>query len=189
MSKSRFGEESRPPRHEAVVDSPPKPSRLDAGELYRAHAPFIASFLVRLGVPARDVPDLVQDVFLIAHRKGGFTDRGRAKPRTWLGSIAFRVAAGHRRRRRPVVGLPEAPIPAGSDPEQEVQARRAAQRVEACLSALDLPHRAVFVLFEIEGLSGAEVAEVLEIPAGTVYRRLSNARHRFAEAHARMVAE
>lgn len=86
-----------------------------------------------------------------------------------------------------MLGLPDRPVPTASDPELELRAQRAARRVQDCLAALDLPHRAVFVLFEIEGLSGAEVAELLEIPSGTVYRRLSVARKRFAAAHARMV--
>lgn len=45
--------------------------RLGADALFRRYAPFIASFLRRLGVPAVDLDDSVQEVFVVAHRKGG----------------------------------------------------------------------------------------------------------------------
>lgn len=170
---------------EGSVDSQSPAERLDAGTLYRAHARFVASFLARLGIPRADVPDLVQDVFLIAHRKGGF-EPGPAKARTWLASITYRVAAGFRRKKRPAVAA-EVDSQVTADPELELQARRAAERIDACLEALDMNHRAVFVLFEIEGVKGAEIAEALDIPAGTVYRRLKVARERFAAAHAKLV--
>src|SRR5690606_38922141 len=68
----------------------------DAERLFTAHAGFVASFLHRLGSHKNDIDDLVQDVFLTALRKGGFT-AGTAKPRTWLAAIAVHLLQ-HRRR-------------------------------------------------------------------------------------------
>jgi RNA polymerase sigma-70 factor (ECF subfamily) len=140
----------------------------------------VARFFHRLGFAPADVADLVQNVFLVAHQKGGF-DHGAAKPRTWLYAIAYRVAADERRRRRrrPVESLDGVLLEDTSDPETKLQHLRSLERVLRCLQKLDLLHRAAFILFEVEGLSGKEVAESLEIPVGTVYRRVHVARARF----------
>jgi len=81
---------------EAPRDEEPE-ARVSVTELFRAHAPFIAKFLARLGVPPGDVDDLVQEVFLVVHRRGFVL--GDAKPTTYLASIAHRVASTARRTR------------------------------------------------------------------------------------------
>ncbi len=62
-------------------------------------AGFVAGFLRRLGVEAPELDDAVQEVFLTAHRRGGFV-AGAAQPTTWLAEIALRVASDMRRSRR-----------------------------------------------------------------------------------------
>lgn len=128
----------------------------------------------------------MQTVFLIAHKRGGFRP-GRAKARTWLYSIAYRVAANERRKQQrfplDADGAGREPVDART-PEKHLQDVRSLERVRRCLRQLDLLHRTAFVLYEVEGLSGAEVAEALEVPVGTVYRRVHVARKKFAEAHA-----
>lgn len=145
----------------------------------------VARFLQRLGFSDADVADLVQTVFLIAHQKGGFSLRGPS-PRSWLYSIAFRVAATERRnrRRRPSGSLGLAELTDSRDPEHWLQQRRSLRRVQRCLSKLDMLHQAAFVLYEVEGLSGPEIADALGVPIGTVYRRIHVARQRFAAAYA-----
>ena len=71
---------------------------IGAEALFRAHASFVAGFLVRLGVRPSDLDDLMQEVFVVAHRRGGFQP-GPARPTTWLARIAIRVAMAHRRTR------------------------------------------------------------------------------------------
>jgi len=161
-----------------------------AEELFRDHAGFVASLLHRLGVAAPDVPDLVQEVFLLTHRKGGFENRGTAQPRTWVAAIALRLAASHRRRRRetPNPNVVESAVSQIPSPAFAVDMRESLERVQSCLDSLDEEHRAVFVLFEIEGFTGAEVAAALEVPVGTVHSRLHHARRRFSEAHARALS-
>src|SRR5262245_53119910 len=76
----------------------PSGEHISVDALYRAHASFVAGFLVRLGAPTSELEDLVQEVFVVAHRKGGYVT-GPAQPRSWLGAIALRVAQASRRAR------------------------------------------------------------------------------------------
>lgn len=161
------------------------PSRTGAAELFRAHSGFVAGFLVRMGAASVDLDDLTQEVFLVAHRRGGY-EEGPARPTTWLAEIALRVLSTHRRTRR---RRPESP---GLDldslhaertaVDEVVDARRGLLRVARCLDGLDVDHRAVFVLYELEGEPCASIAAALEVPVGTVYSRLHNARRKFLDA-------
>ena len=58
--------------------------------IYDAHFEFVWRVLRRLGVPNQDVRDALQDVFVVAHQRGGFSP-GLAKPTTWLAEIALRA--------------------------------------------------------------------------------------------------
>jgi RNA polymerase sigma-70 factor (ECF subfamily) len=160
---------------------------LGAEELFVQHARFVASFLARLGV--EEIDDAVQDVFLVAHRKGGFADAG-ARPTTWLAEIAVRVASTRRRtaRRRKAVLDPEAGKTSATTPtpEDQADARRSLERVQQALDALDLEDRALFVLFELEAEPCDAIARSLGVPVGTVYSRLFTARQAFQKAYARV---
>lgn len=171
----------------AMTDGPLHP--LDAGELYRHHAAYVARFLWRLGVRGAEVDDLVQEVFVVAHRRGGFIP-DRAKPTTWLAEIAVRVASAHRRRNRrskEELELDAAPQLTADSPNASEQAetKQRLERVQRALDALDEAQRVVFVLFELEGESCEEIAAGLGIPVGTVHSRLHTARKNFMRMHAR----
>ena len=71
----------------------------DTEALFRSHAPFVARFLFRLGVAAEELDDVVQEVFLVVHRNGGYV-AGQATRVTYLANIAVRAAASWRRRDR-----------------------------------------------------------------------------------------
>lgn len=156
------------------------PNIRSAAELFRAQAPFIARLLGRVGVAQADIDDAVQEVFLVAHRRGGF-EEGVASERTWLAEIALRVASNLRRskRRRPtlhddaVLGGVESRT---GDPHASAETRERVERLAEALDALSEEARLVFVLIEIEGCSADEVAKARGIPVGTVYSRLHNAR-------------
>lgn len=166
---------------------------LDAEALYRAHADFVARFLLRLGAQGQDVPDLLQEVFLVAHRRGGFI-MGTAKPTTWLAEIAFRVASDRRKKTKrkledadtDSIALAAGP---GATPGDTAEARQALGRVQQALDALTAEKRVVFVLFELEGESCDAIARALGIPVGTVYSRLHAARREFARVHAQLQSE
>lgn len=156
---------------------------IDAEALFRAHAPFVASFLRHMGTSESDLDDCLQDVFVIAHRKGGYQP-GPAAPRTWLASLAIRVVVARRRARRPLALLDiERTADGARGPAELLEARRSLARVQAALDNLSVEHRAAFILFEIEGESCESIAAMWDVPLGTVYSRLHHARKRFTEAY------
>ena len=119
-------------------------------------------------------------LFVAVHRKLPEFE-GRSKLRTWLYGICLRVASDHRRRAH-VRRERAAPDPArdladaeARGPDHRAEARAALERL---LSELDDDKREVVVLYEIEGLSMKEVAEVLGCPLQTAYSRLHAARDR-----------
>jgi len=145
-------------------------------ELYDQNFDFIWRTLRRLGVAANDLPDATQEVFVVVHRQLGSFE-GRAKVTTWLFTIALRVARDRRRRAHVRRELPGSDVlDAVADPRDDVtvqlQRRDDLALFDAALEGLDLEQRAVFTLFELEGLTGQGIADLLEIPLGTVYSRL-----------------
>lgn len=173
-----------------MLDAPP-PRHHDAASLFRQHAAFVANFLHRLGVGPIELDDLVQEVFLVAHRRGGFIEDGRARPTTWLAEISIRVASVARRSRRRSREQPDQDtvLDAQSrdiDPARSMENQQALDRVQAALDSLEPERRAIFILFELEGESCAAIAAGFGIPVGTVYSRLHKARKQFKDAHARL---
>ncbi len=156
-------------------------------ELFAAHATFVAKFLWRMGAPDHEIEDLVQDVFLIAHSRGGFVER-QAKATTWLAAIAFRVWSSERRRFRRHSELPNDSALAqaqsqGPSPAEALATAESLERIRAVLDGIDERARAILILVDFEGSSCVEVAEALGVPVGTVYSRLHSARRRFARAY------
>ena len=121
---------------------------------------------------------------VVAHRKRASFD-GRAAVRTWLYGIAAHLAMRHRRgagRWRRLLGsyAEEAPRVAAS-PEGELDRARAAQLLRSALDRLPFKQREVVVLYELEELEGADIAELLGIPINTVWTRLHHGRKRLQE--------
>lgn len=167
--------------------APVEPETLGAEELYRRHAGFVAGFLARLGVRAQEAQDMVQEVFLVAHRHGGFRP-GVARPTTWLARIAIHVAARRRRWRDEGGGEDAlAAVPDGRDgPHETLEKAQLGRQVHCALGALKQDLRAVFVLFELERESCDAIAAGLGIPVGTVYSRLHTARREFQREFERL---
>ena len=148
--------------------------------LYTRHARTIAHFLRRLGVAPEALDDVVQEVFLQAFRSLD-KFRGEAAIKTWLYRLAVTQARRSRekariaRRVRQVLALeitPESEL-------SEHQPERAERLLQAGLSCLTPLEREAFVLYELEGQSGTELAAIFGCPEATVYRRLHDARKRF----------
>jgi len=143
----------------------------------RFHAS-VHRFLSRL-VSAADVDDLVHATFLEAFAAAA-RYRGGSIVRTWLFGIALNVSRHHFRgesRRRAFLGhLQERPPAEASAPDRAVESRQMIERVTAALDGLSHERRAVFLLCDVEELSGAEAARALGAPAGTVGRWLYEAR-------------
>ena len=151
-------------------------------ELHQRYYATVYGFLRRLGVRPPDTEDACQEVFVQVFRYLA-TFQHRADLRTWLYKLSISQAARARRRaavrqalrwllRQQTGADATAPGPAWS--ESDVQ-----RRVHAALDRMKEIHRGVFVLFELEGLSGEEVAATTGLPHATVRRRLHHARQEF----------
>jgi RNA polymerase sigma-70 factor (ECF subfamily) len=152
-------------------------------ELYARFAAPMARFLRRSAGRDADVEDLVQQVFVECFAGiGGY--RGDAPLRAWLYGIAARVAARARRtafrwwRRAAAVAAETAwdgETPR-DDAFERLVARDAIAALEDVIAGLPARIRVVWVMVELEGLTSAEVARALRLPAGTVRARLCRGR-------------
>jgi RNA polymerase sigma-70 factor (ECF subfamily) len=154
-------------------------------EVYRAHFSFVWRTLARMGVREAELEDAAQEVFVVVHRRMADTYDPARPIRPWLGGIAVRVAAAERRRarhrREQLTDRPQlGQACSGPTPEGVALQRQRAGRVREALAYLDHDRRAVFVMYEMEGLQCTEIADALEVPVNTVYSRLRIARQRFA---------
>jgi RNA polymerase sigma-70 factor (ECF subfamily) len=130
--------------------------------------------------------DVAQDAFLRAfHRLPQY--RGSAAFRTWLLQITQNAALNTLAwsRRRPVDPVDGAPEPHDTDPVRqpvtELERRERQRRLELKLRTLRPEYRSLVVLRDLEGLSYGEIAEVLEMPIGSVKGRLHRARAELIE--------
>jgi RNA polymerase sigma-70 factor (ECF subfamily) len=159
-------------------------------QVYETHFRFVWRALRRLGVREADLMDMTQNVFVVVHRKlEGF--EGRSDITTWLFGICRRVAIDYRRsaRIRHEVPADARQIASLSSPEPAAPAAdkaRWAAMAETLLDRLPEKLRVVFVLFELEEMSGDAIAALLEIPVGTVRSRLRLAREAFQREAARL---
>ncbi len=166
-------------------------SGVDFGEVYDAHAPFVWRAVARLGVADGAVEDVVQEVFLVVHRRLPEFE-ARSDLRTWIFGIAIHVTRRHRRtlaRRRLAGSAEHADIETAMLPEHPERAPDALlARTEAIellallLDELDDELREVFVLSDIEDMTVREIAEIVGANPNTVSSRLRTARRAFEQA-------
>lgn len=145
----------------------------------------MARFLSRLGVPATDLDDVVQEVFLVVHARGGYRP-GPAKPTTYLGAIATRAAMGHRRKlqqqsRRASALCPEGIESQRPNPAQELAMSEAGRALHEALAELDPTLASTLLLVEHEGESCQSVAAAMGTAVGTIHWRLHKARKKLQE--------
>lgn len=154
------------------------------------HAGYVWNTLRRFGAHPSDLEDLTHDVFLQVHRH--LAEYNPEQPiRPWLFGFAYRVASQDRRRahrRRETYGDPDAATHPGPPPDEQAAADDDRTLVVEALESIDLERRAVFVLYEIDGVAMAEIAASLGVPVNTAYSRLRVARGEFAAAVKRLRA-
>ncbi|HYJ11387.1 MAG TPA: sigma-70 family RNA polymerase sigma factor [Polyangiaceae bacterium] len=181
----------------AASDPETEPPSKEEARLRLAHAAsesfdFIWRSLRRLGVrPDAAVDDAVQRVFEIAARKTNDLQAGME--RAFLLKTAVLVAAEERRRQQQTTERVASAEPGdlespGLDPERALAARRERQLLDELLDELPEKLRTVFVLFELEGLTSAEIANLLSVPVGTAASRLRLARQHFQDGARRLRA-
>jgi len=154
-------------------------------ELFDEHYAFVHRVARRLGTPQSEVEDACQEVFVVVFRKIGDFRHGRFP--TWLYRIVANVVSDRYRRRRFREGLRElagrvlpfalAPAPT---PEAALGQRDAEESVGRVLARMSPTKREVFALYELENLSGEEIAERVGCKVETVWTRLFYARKEFA---------
>lgn len=156
--------------------------RLDVGALFDAHAPFLLRVVERLTGAGPHVEDLVQEVFIVLHRRHAELDPG-GDVRGWLYRVATHLIHRHKRtiarRLRLADELGQQHGESADSPELTAGRIQTAQRVRDCVHELPMKQREVFVLFELEQLDGPAIASLLGIPEGTVWTRLHAGRKRF----------
>lgn len=157
-----------------------------------AHFNFVWRSLRRLGLEPQDADDGAQEVFLIASRK--LSVIASRSEHQFLFATALRVASSRRRslrrrREEPLASLDEQQDDGSAPgPERLAELVRARQRLQDILDGMALEQRAIFILFELEELTVAEIARTLRIPAGTVASRLRAAREYFQQSVQRLQA-
>jgi RNA polymerase sigma-70 factor (ECF subfamily) len=159
----------------------PRATALTFEAVYEAEFDFVYRVVTRLVGPS-EAEDLVQEVFLVVHRRLP-EFRGDARLTTWLFQIAYRLAGAHVRRerlRRRLLMLFGVEVKVHATFGAVQIDHDEAKRVRAALEHLSFEKRSALVLHEVEGWSCEEIAESLGVPTGTVHTRLHHARRDFA---------
>ncbi|HVJ15899.1 MAG TPA: sigma-70 family RNA polymerase sigma factor [Polyangiaceae bacterium] len=166
---------------QSEAELPPDPRNFDA--VFRRYSPYVARVGLRLLGSENELDDLVQEVFIEAHR-GLETVREPAAVRGWLARICVRRAVRRLRRHRlravlSLDSLPDAVLPAqsGTSPEQAAEVA-AVYRILGRMSAME---RVIWVLRHVEGESLDDIASICESSKSTVQRRLRTAQARFEQ--------
>ena len=163
--------------------------------MYGEHFHHVVRWARALGGLDADVEDLTQEVFLVVRRKLGEFD-GRSLP-AWLYGITRKTVSDYRRRawlRRLLSGMTRsldasphiAPTISGVDAVERLDAKRIVRQV---LQRMSVVRCSAFMLFEIEGYTGEEIAELEQVPLATVYTRLHHARKDFLRFTAELTGQ
>ena len=165
---------------------PPLEPPYDFDLVYRDHAQRVARWAAWLLGSSSDVDDVVQEVFLTAHRLLP-SFRGEAAVGTWLFRLTANAVRVHRRRAgrwrnlQHKVQLLQTAIQAHvRNPEEELERQRDLAIASEALDAMPEKYRTMLVLSRLDGLSGEELAALSGLPIATVWVRLHRARAQFA---------
>jgi RNA polymerase sigma-70 factor (ECF subfamily) len=154
-------------------------------DLHRTLYPTAVAFLRQLGVRGSDLDDVCQEVFLQVFRYLPRFEQ-RADIRTWLYKICI-SRMGRLRRKQRVMNtvrslLGQAPRPQATDGSADLSDGEVRRRVQGAMDRMNPRQREVFVLYEVEGVAGDEIARIVGCPLATVWSRLHYARHEFVRA-------
>src|SRR5438067_13060647 len=139
----------------------------------------------RLVDHAEDAHDVVQDAFLNAYQSLD-SFKGDSRFFTWLYRIAVNTAISHKRKQRIVLSINAGrngepliePLDdsAATQPGHALETREQERRIQKALNQLSPEHRTVLILKDMEGQKYETMAEILQVPIGTVRSRLHRAR-------------
>jgi RNA polymerase sigma-70 factor, ECF subfamily len=162
------------------------PSELSFEALYDQWFEDVSRWVRALGATVADRDDLVQDIFLVVHRR--LADFDGQNVAGWLYQIARRKVRDHRRLLwvKHLFGssslpLADAMLTTKQSPLDELETKQKRELLEHLLDDLNEDQRAAFVLFEIEGSSGEDIARLTGVPINTVWARIHKARKKLQE--------
>jgi RNA polymerase sigma-70 factor (ECF subfamily) len=186
MRQGSLSLRSRGPRAEgSETDAPSGRARA----LLDEHFVFVWRLLRRLGVAENDVDDAVQKVFIVASAK--MASITSSSERSFLFGTALRIAASYRRAMRKTHVVDDDAVATLTDPglmpDEALARHQALALFDRILESMPEDLRVVFVLCEIEELTGLEVAAIQGIPPGTVASRLRRARKEFRDRTQRVL--
>ena len=155
------------------------------GELVQRYQDRLFNTVYRLLDNADDAQDVVQDAFIHAYQSLR-SFKGDSLFYTWLYRIAVNTAISWRRKQRSVLrlqfdsdggsGREPADVSAGNQPGHALEQAEEERRVQVALNRVSTEHRAVLILKDMEGQKYESMAEILQVPIGTIRSRLHRAR-------------
>ena len=160
------------------------------GELVRRYQDRLYNTVYRLLDNADDAQDVVQDAFVNAYQSlEGF--KGDSQFFTWLYRIAVNTAISLKRKQRVTLSINAGrngehgiePLDGSeySRPGQGLERAEEERRVQEALNRLSPEHRMVLILKDMEGQKYETMAEILQVPIGTIRSRLHRARAELRE--------
>ncbi len=151
------------------------------GDLVQRYQQRLFASMIHFTGQVEEAEDVAQEAFVQSFRKL-HTFQGASSFYTWLYRIAFNIAASRKRKHRPTASL-EQRRQDGDEPAQnektislDLERAEDAQQLWDALGMLSEEHRRIMVLREMEGCDYDSIAELLDVPVGTVRSRLHRAR-------------
>ena len=163
---------------------------LDFRVVYERWFDDVSRWIRAMGGPEAEREDLVQDVFLVVHRR--LPDFDGQNVAGWLYRIARHRVRDFRRLLWVKhlwfggVPLPENLSKGGASPAESVETNEKRATLERLLGKLNETERAALILFEIDGYSGDEIAEIQGVPVNTVWARIHKARKKLKASLAKI---
>ncbi len=154
-------------------------------ELFAYFAPRVKAFIMRLGAAEAEAEEIAQDVMVNVWRKAAQFDRQKARPSTWIFTIARNRRIDILRRHQFTEFDLTDPILQQEDPElpdRAVSADQEERLVRAAIEKLPVEQREIITLAFYSDWSHARISEALDLPLGTVKSRLRLAFARLRDA-------
>jgi RNA polymerase sigma-70 factor (ECF subfamily) len=177
------------PAQDAEKPHAASPAALGFHAIYERWFGEVSRWIRAMGGPEADREDLVQDVFLVVHRR--LPDFDGQNVAGWLYQIARHRVRDFRRllwvkHMFGAVPLSDSLPKGGASPADSLETKEKRQTLERLLGKLNESERAAVVLFEVDGYSGEEIAEIQGVPINTVWARIHKARKKLKASLAKL---
>ena len=151
------------------------------GELVEKYQARLYNSIVQIFGP-RDAEDIVQDAFVKAFQKLD-SFKGTSSFYTWLYRIAFNTAVSHLRKQPSIISIDELQEAIGDNladdgerPGEAMEKKERSKQIQSALQLLSEEHRTILILREVEQMSYEMLANLFQLPVGTIRSRLHRAR-------------